>query len=351
MTRHLNRALPFASWPQPQRERWKECFDSIDIFDDNPAAGLSDTTVASWRAAYGQWLGYLETLWPDFLDLPAKEQVTLERVEGFVEYLRENCRDTTINIEICRLFYTLRTTHPDHDWDWLYRIGRRIAKRAIPLKHPAVFSGDLYALGLNLMDRAVAKTRRASRVTKSAAMMYRDGMLVATLVTAPMRRGTLSKLKLDEHLRKVHAQWLITVPAELTKTRRSQIYPLSERMSEAMEVYLARFRPAFPGSDQHDGLWPYIGRPMTDKMIRRRTIRWTEGWLGVPVSPHRFRNAAANFILVADPEKIRVAKDLLGHKSFAMTEKHYIDAAQSRIAGRTLQSILSRVNGGGNANM
>ena len=98
--------------------------------------------------------------------------------------------------------------------------------------------------------------------------------------------------------------------------------------------------------DHSPWLWTYVGRAMTDKMIRRRTIRWTRGALGVAVSPHRFRNAVANFILASDPENVRMAKDLLGHASFAMTEKHYIDPAQSRLAGRALHNILSKMEDG-----
>jgi integrase len=166
-----------------------------------------------------------------------------------------------------------------------------------------------------------------------------------------MRRRTFSHLRIGEHLRKSEDLWEITVSAEMTKTRQSQEYLLSERLSKAMDVYLERFRPAFPGADGHDWLWVYVGRAMTDKMIRRRTIKWTHGVLGFPVSPQRFRSAAANFILVADPENIRVAKDLLGHKSFAMTEKHYIDAALSRLAGRKLQDILQQARGGDHARL
>lgn len=59
--------------------------------------------------------------------------------------------------------------------------------------------------------------------------------------------------------------------------------------------------------------------------------------------------AAANFILTADPENIRLAKDLLGYASFAMTEQHYIDAAQSRIAGRKLREVLAGLAGGHDA--
>jgi integrase len=345
VTKHLNIALPFASWPDGDQKLWKACFASVDIFDDAPGSHLSNATRNGRRTAYGQWLGFLNLIEPECLGLAAPDRITRSCIEGYVAYLRENCRDTTIAHLLGRLFYVVRAMYPDRDWDWLYRIARRVALQAEPIKHPTVLSSDLYALGLRLIDKAKSKTERATRITKSAAMMYRDGLLIATLVEAPMRRRAFSQLRIVEHLRKISGLWEITVPENLTKTRRSQEYFLSERLSKAMDVYLDRFRLAFPGAEDHDWLWTYVGRAMTDKMIRRRTIRWTRGSLGVAVSPHRFRNAAANFILTADPQNVRVAKDLLGHASFAMTEKHYINAAQSRLAGRALHAILSETVG------
>ncbi|WP_162251999.1 site-specific integrase [Mesorhizobium sp. Root552] len=351
MTRHVNVALPFASWPDEDQQVWEACFDSTDIFDEAPCSHLSAATRQGRQAAYGLWLGYLSLIEPDCLELSAPERINRSRIEDYAAYLRENCRDTTISHQLGRLFYSIRAMYPDRDWRWLYHIARRIARQAKPIKHPMVLSSDLYALGLRLMDKAEVKAKRACRVTKSAAMMYRDGLLIATLVEAPMRRRAFSQLRLNEHLRRIGNRWVIMVPEDLTKTRRFQEYWLSERLTKATDVYLDRFRLAFPGAEDHDWLWTYVGRAMTDKMIRRRTIRWTHGALGFPVSPHRFRNAAANFILAADPENVRVAKDLLGHTSFAMTEKHYIDAAQSRLAGRALQNILSEMKEGDHAHL
>ena len=57
--------------------------------------------------------------------------------------------------------------------------------------------------------------------------------------------------------------------------------------------------------------------------------------LGFPVNLHRFRAAAATFWSTRDPANVRGVKDLLGHASFATTEKHYI-MARSRLAGRAL---------------
>ncbi|TIM42965.1 site-specific integrase [Mesorhizobium sp.] len=341
MTRHLNTGLPFEDWPLQDRKLFEGAFEGVDLFASGPGSSLAPATKYGRKADYGLWLNFLSHIFPDALKLTPRDRVDQTRVEDYVEYLRENCRETTIAHCLGRLFYTIRAFCPDRDWQWLYRISKRIAVKAKPIKHRQVLSLDLYALGLRVMDRALVKANALGRLTKSCSVAYRDGLLIATLTEAPMRRGAFSRLQIDDHMMRVGQRWCLTVPAENTKTNTAQEYELSERLSSYMDFYLEQVRLEFPGADRHNSLWPYEGRPMTDKMIRRRTIKWTRLALGFEVTPHRFRNAAATFISVADPENIRVAKDLLGHRSFAMTEKHYIDRAQARIAGRKLAAILA----------
>jgi integrase len=75
--------------------------------------------------------------------------------------------------------------------------------------------------------------------------------------------------------------------------------------------------------------------------VRKRTRKE----LGFPVSLHRFRAAAATFWSIKDPANIRGAKDLLGHSSFATTEKDYI-MARSRLAGRALARVIDDLGKG-----
>jgi hypothetical protein len=54
-----------------------------------------------------------------------------------------------------------------------------------------------------------------------------------------------------------------------------------------------------------------------------------------------FRHSAGSLWSLYDPANVRGLKDLLGHVSFAPTEKHYI-MGQSRIAGRALAHAIDR---------
>ena len=78
---------------------------------------------------------------------------------------------------------------------------------------------------------------------------------------------------------------------------------------------------------------------MGDGIIYATVRRGTRKALGFPINLHRFRTAAATFLSMQDPANARSAKDLLGHTSFATTEKHYI-MAQSRLAGRALARAI-----------
>ena len=68
----------------------------------------------------------------------------------------------------------------------------------------------------------------------------------------------------------------------------------------------------------------------------------TKKALGVGVNLHRFRHAAASFWSSQDPANVKGVKDLLGHASFATTQKHYI-IAQSRLAGRVFARAIDAV--------
>jgi hypothetical protein len=73
-------------------------------------------------------------------------------------------------------------------------ITERIAAkvRPKPLKHHLVTSEELYALGIALMDRAVASAAASQDVSKANAFSYRDGLLIALLALVASRRRTVA---------------------------------------------------------------------------------------------------------------------------------------------------------------
>ena len=244
-----------------------------------------------------------------------------------------------VAVDLDGLRGALRLICPGVDWSWLLTLTKRI-KAAAPRKPPKyhlVTSEQLYALGIELMDRAVAEAEDAKRITKAQAFMYRDGLIIALLALIPLRSRTLVALRIGKQLVKTGDLWALDIPAADTKTRRALDYPISKELCTRIDLYLERFRRRIPGADKHTGLWASNKqRPMSAIAIYNAVRRRTKKAFGFAVNLHRFRHAAASFWSIMDPVNVRGVKDLLGHASFGgMTEKHYI-MGQSRFAGRAL---------------
>ena len=63
---------------------------------------------------------------------------------------------------------------------------------------------------------------------------------------------------------------------------------------------------------------------------------------GKAMSPHLFRDAAATTMATADPGNVRVAAPVLGHRTFAPTERHYIQATGLQAQAGYLKVIKER---------
>jgi integrase len=76
-------------------------------------------------------------------------------------------------------------------------------------------------------------------------------------------------------------------------------------------------------------------------MIVARTVEA----FGKPINPHLFRDCAATSIALEDPVHVRIASQILGHRSVASTERYY-NQAQTIDAARHYQDFLIRLRNG-----
>ncbi len=350
MPRGIRSGLTLAEWPEEDRLLWQAAFETDDIFDDRDRGShLAAATRANYLRDYGHWLSFIARHHPNRLASRPADRVDPEIVADYAERTSNSCRHRTVSTRIERLYRVLIAFDPNGEHRWMYLMSRRVARRATPLPHRIASADDLAALGYELMAQAVTDADATGRISQEDAKKYRDGLMIALLAAVPVRRRTLAGLRIGEHLVRSGNGWQLDIPAELTKTGTALDYVLSASLSASVDVFLERFRPVYSGAEKHNGLWPSThGRPMAANTILQSVTRRTEAAFGYSVSPHRFRNAAATFLAVHDPENARAAKDLLGHASFATTEKHYI-AAQSRIAGRALAAAVRRIGHAPNA--
>ncbi len=78
---------------------------------------------------------------------------------------------------------------------------------------------------------------------------------------------------------------------------------------------------------------------MTQMALYDQVRQRTREGLGKDVNLHLFRDAAATTLAIIDPQHVRAASTLLGHRSPATTETYY-QQAQSIEAHRRFASIV-----------
>jgi integrase/recombinase XerD len=328
--------LPFGAWPHDDQERWEAAFRSSgDPFDEvGPASHLAAATRRVMRSSYGIFLGFLSKQHFKRLAQSPSERIDRELAVEYVTWRRQTCGASALAADLHRLRLAIAYLCPGAELLWLHSIAKRLANQAGPKPRRAhlVTSEQLYALGLKLMDEA----DRKDVIGKLDAFQYRDGLIIALLALIPLRRRTVTALRIGQHLLKCGDLWVLGIPAQDTKTGQPLYYPISEKLSAHIDRYLAKFRDVIPRAYKHNGVWASNqGRPMDEGAIYDRVVQRTREEFGFLVSLHHFRHAAATFWSIQDPSNVRGAKDLLGHSSFGTTEKHYI-RAQSRLAGRAL---------------
>ena len=331
--------LPFDSWPAEDQARWQAAFKAATVLME---VALVRTSPKQPGGTYGSVMRdfwrFISANRQDLLDLRPEARVDRLIVAEYVAWRRRSCGYGMVAVDLDGLRGALRLICPGVDWSWLLTLTKRIKAAAPrkPRKYHLVTSEHLYALGIELMDHAVAEAEAAKRISKAHAFEYRDGLIIALLALIPLRSRTLVALRIGKQLVKTGDLWALDIPAADTKTRRPLDYPISKELCTRIDLYLERFRRRIPGADTHTGLWASNKRrPMSAIAIYNAVRRRTKKAFGFAVNLHRFRHAAASFWSIRDPVNVRGAKDLLGQASFGMTEKHYI-MAQSRLAGRAL---------------
>jgi integrase/recombinase XerD len=340
-------ALPLADWPAADQAAWQRAITPASLLDDDDAG-----RVAAWRPvsrhavaqSYGVWLTFLLRRDGQLTDDPVV-RLRPEQVQSFVMALREGRGWRTVGSALSHLGMAAAAMFPGEDWSWLRRMSSRARARATPSRDKAARLArphTLLQLGQALMDEAAA-----TRGAYFAAARYRDGLMIALLALLPLRRRNLMQLRLGDELQQQAGRWVIAIPGAQMKNHQPIAMPLPDVLAPALEGYLDQHRPVLlaRGSAQASNtlttaLWLGTGgEPLADSRAWTMITAHTKRRLGVAVNPHLFRDCAASFLGDVDPEQVRLAAPLLGHASFATTERHYI-LANARQALRQHQEAL-----------
>jgi site-specific recombinase XerC len=230
---------------------------------------------------------------------------------------------------------------PNRNWRWLQDACNRVQINARPSRDKRARmrpTAEIFAAAIAELERLPTDS-----LSLKQALAYRDALMLALLALRPLRVKNFTALELGRHLIGLEGSWLITIPADETKTRQPVSFELPEPLVPWFERYLSEVRVLFPQAAESSRLWLGKEGIMRDShAVYHRITRLTRRLFGTPINPHLLRDCAASSLAAVSADMARAAAPLLGHRHFSTTERYYIQA-DNLAASRRLGLILDQL--------
>jgi integrase len=333
-TRKSARSLPVHEWPEADKRGWEDaCRPGARLKPGGSASYLGEVSREDFARRYGAFLGFLQRTGRLDHNLAAAAQVTLPNVDAYIGELNGRVRSVTVYNCIYKLRRAAELLTPEIDYSWLAEIEKDLALVMVPKSKfdRLVFTQRLVDAGMTL----IAEAQRFAKNDLARAIGVRNGLMVAILAFDPIRLKNFAALEIGRTLKLVHGCWWITLTARDTKSHRPDERRIPKALNGAIDLYLNQSRPVLFGSrPPNDFLWisSRTGKPMTKKNMGTLISKITLETLGVDVSPHLFRTAAATTAAVYGGSTPHLASALLGHTDPRLTEEHYNRATSVNVA-------------------
>jgi integrase len=190
-------------------------------------------------------------------------------------------------------------------------------------------------LGLELISRG----ETSEHLTLLArARLVREGLRIALLALCPIRLRNLAELRVGRQLRLIDDSWWIVLDTAETKSARPDERHVPQVLTEAIHHWLGQWRTRFHPSD--DSFWPSVkGGSLARTYVGDIITEVTRRELGVPISPHLFRDCGVYTVATHAGQHMGIASGLLQHTDPRITERHYNRGATFGAVGRYQQIV------------
>ena len=335
------RSLPASEWPDADRRAWEDaCRSGSRLKPGGAASYLAEVSRNDYANRYGAFLGFLQRSGRLDRDAGAAAQVTLANVEGYISDLTARVRSGTVWNCIYKLRRAAELLAPKADFSWLAEIEKDLALVIEPRSKydRLVFTGPLVEAGLTLMTEAQGFANN----DLARARGMRNGLMIALLAICPIRLTNFATLEIGRTFKEIQGTWWIALPSITTKSRRPDERRVPEWLNRWIEAYLSHSRPVLVrAGSATNALWisSTTGGPMTRKNLGTLVSKITRETVGVDVSPHLFRTAAASTAAAYGGNTPHLASALLNHTDPRVTEEHY-NRASSISAAKAYAEIV-----------
>jgi integrase len=341
------RSLPVGEWPEADRRAWEEaCRPGSRLKPGGVASYLAEVSCDEFARRYGAFLGFLQRNGRLEPHAGAATQVTMANVEAYITELNARVRSVTVWNCIYKLRRAAQLLAPRADFSWLAEIEKDLALVMEPRSKfdRLVFTGLLVEAGLTL----IAEAQEFATTEVARARGVRNGVMIALLALCPIRLKNFATLEIGQTFKEVHGRWWIALPTIATKSHRPDERRVPALLDPWIGVYLNQSRPVLLGSrSPTNALWisSTTGRRITTKNLGTLISKITLETLGVDVSPHLFRTAAASTAAMYGQDTPHLASALLNHTDPRVTEEHY-NRVSTISAAAAYARIISGFRGG-----
>ena len=344
------RCLPFAEWPEKDRDLWWRGTAPVGLFEPQQAG--SNWAVRSrlkTEHGYGRFLQFLRGAKLFDPATEPTERVTRENVEAYVAELSSCCAPYTVATRMQELCDAMRVLAPGQDWSWMRQLSERLYARAQPSvdKRPRLRpSGELQAFGRKLMTTA---EHNQGAGDKKWAVMYRDGLIISLLAYRPLRVRNFSTIRIGINLLQDGTGYLIRFNGNETKQGQSVESVFPKSLAANLRRYLDHYRTILltVGAAQPidtDALWISLrGTPLSPRSLANPINKRTRVAFGKSLPPHWFRHCAGTTIAVEDSRHVADTQHVLGHSNPRTAEEHY-NRARGIEASRRHQRVMAALH-------
>ena len=229
-------------WPDEDRQLWLAACAPADLLDEHSGARAEHSAIANRNVekGYGRWLTFLHRTDAACLEDPPATRITPERAQAYVGCLVGLQNGTAaILSRLKELGAAAKVMGPKQDWRFLNSLSSKVRARHKPVRDKSnlKMSDELLDLGLSLID----KTTEAQGLR--AAILHRDGLLIALLSLVPLRRRNIAGLRIGRNMFDVNGTWLIALNSNETKTRAPLEIAWPEELAAPLATYLTIHRP------------------------------------------------------------------------------------------------------------
>jgi integrase len=312
------RSLPITEWPIAYQKTWEEaCLPGTRLKRGGSASRFAQVSRDDFARRIGAYFGFLQRTGRFDENAAVAALVTPANVELYLAELNARVRSVTAWNCTYKLRMAAQILDAKADFSWLAEIEKDLALVMEPRSKfdRVVLAERLVEAGLILVTEA----ERSGKMPFEQAKGIRNGLLIALLAACPVRIRNYASLEIGNTFKAAHGGWWITLPPKSTKMGGGEERPVPDYLYRAIDLYLKHARPTLIGSRPSR-----TGQRYTTKNLGTLISKITFETLGVDVSPHLFRTAAATTAALYGGDNPHLASAVLNHSDSQVTYNHYI---------------------------